>query len=456
MDRPRWLIGIVVFAGLGASLPPASCADVVHLKDGSTLHGDVKRNGDQYLVVAEDGTTTVVKPEQVQAVEVGRAPTTSSADQAALGLASLRRAVQRVGDTASVIARYQQFLDRYGGTPSGAEALKDLAIWQDRQRRGLVLLGDQWMTLAERAQRQQQAQDLAKRAAEAMTHGPALQADALIDQALSANPQDPSALYLRALVLAGRGDVASARRMLEASDQAMPNQGPTLNNLAVLLWRQKQRTTALHYYELAMAAGALDRRIVDNVAEALHAADKATLNGRSAQRTQQLFAHQESQIEQALAAQGWYRWGSSWINQDQQAQLQAQQQEVQQRVADVERGARDAQDQIHNIDADITNYQQSIQQIESNSYARDAKGNLVQLPYPDVYYALQQKLQSLQSRRGQLAEQVASLQERARQVHQQAPQPTFSGTQQLIGPDGMPVRVPDTAAAAPATAAAEQ
>jgi hypothetical protein len=114
-------------------------AEVVHLTDGTSLEGDLRRVSDGWLVTSADGKTTVVTAAQVKSIELRK--TGGSTDAADLGLGSLRRAVANQSDINRIIERYQGFIAHNPGAPAATEAEQDLAIWQDRLDKGLVKAG---------------------------------------------------------------------------------------------------------------------------------------------------------------------------------------------------------------------------------------------------------------------------------------------------------------------------
>ena len=64
----------------------------------------------------------------------------------------MRRVASHSLDIQDIINRYQKFIAQSGDQVVAAEAQKDLQMWQDRQEKGMVKLGDQWITADEREQ----------------------------------------------------------------------------------------------------------------------------------------------------------------------------------------------------------------------------------------------------------------------------------------------------------------
>src|SRR5438045_5371239 len=107
----RRFAALITILGLGLT----ASADVVHLKDGSRLDGDVKKGPAGYTVTMADGKVKTVSSDQVKSIELAATP--GSPDAAKEKLASLRRSVEYLDDPKKIIARYQSFIDQNAGKP---------------------------------------------------------------------------------------------------------------------------------------------------------------------------------------------------------------------------------------------------------------------------------------------------------------------------------------------------
>src|SRR5690348_5278354 len=118
----------------GFILSSVARADIVTLKDGTRLEGDVKKADGGWTVTMKDGKVITVTVEQVKSISLGGSTTgsTTSPAEAMSGLLSLRRSVENVNDVRQIIERFKKFIDMHKDTPSAVEAQKDLATWQDR------------------------------------------------------------------------------------------------------------------------------------------------------------------------------------------------------------------------------------------------------------------------------------------------------------------------------------
>src|SRR5436190_4220503 len=120
-----------------------SRADVVVLKDGTRIEGDLERTDEGYNVSTADGRSLKVKSTQIKSVEVKAAPT---AEDAQRRLESVRRSAENMSDLKLIISRYNDFLRRYGSGPQAEAARKDLAGWEDKLEKHMTKAGGKWVT----------------------------------------------------------------------------------------------------------------------------------------------------------------------------------------------------------------------------------------------------------------------------------------------------------------------
>src|SRR5881275_2258961 len=106
---------------LAAVLLVASCpalADVIHLNDGTTMYGDLKRAADGWFVTDARGKVVHVSADSVRSIELS--PRGDPKDQAASKLASLRRSVEALGDLKVIVDRYEKFIEQNKDAPVAA------------------------------------------------------------------------------------------------------------------------------------------------------------------------------------------------------------------------------------------------------------------------------------------------------------------------------------------------
>jgi tetratricopeptide (TPR) repeat protein len=419
---------------------PAALAEVVHLNDGTTVTGEIKKAADGWYVTEPNGKTRHVPAGSVRSIELS--PRGDPREAASAGLASLRRSVGALSDLNVIIARYERFVEQNKDAPAVADARKDLAEWRDRQARGLVRVGGQWVTAEERAGMQEKALAVADAARDLLKQNRLRDADATVTKALQADPNNPSALYLKGLILFRQDQIPAARKAFEQVREAMPDHGPALNNLAVIQWRQNQQVAALNTYLLAMQAMPMNKELLNNVAEALNALPESQRNSQAAQKVYRLWAEQDTQLQQQMMPLGWYRWGSGWVDKAQYEKLQAAEKEVKDKIAKMEQDFADAQAKVDTIDAQVKQNRDAMRAMEQSRFQYDASGRLVSFPLPPQYWDYDRANRRLDVQRQEQVALLDALRAKAQVVRQQLPQAKFSGVQLAIGVEGTPAVAP--------------
>ena len=427
-------------------------ADVVILKDGTRIEGEVKRTEAGWTVTSSDGKSTDVIADDVKTIEVGGGKSSDAAS--ASNLASLRRSVEALNSPAVVLERYRRFLDQNKGTSAIDDAKRDMVIWQDRLDRGLVKVGAQWVTPAQRLDMASQSTSIAKQAVDLLIQGRTNEADPVIQQALDADPRNPAALYLHGVTLYGQQQIVAARKAFEAVVAMETDHAPSLNNLAVILWRQNQQMGAMRFYEQAMLSSQVNKVLLDNVAEALAALPDDQRKNPLAVRVYKLFKQQDAQLQAIMAQDGWHRWGSTWVDQPTLDKLKAAEQEVKDQLAKIDDDIKAVKAKIADIDSSIDANNRSMTQMQADSLTRDSKGNYYQV-LPPSYYTMQDDNAKLSADRAAQEAKIQSLAQDAKKVQQSIPVPRFTGVQSLIGAEGTPfppAGAPTTASATSPTA----
>jgi tetratricopeptide (TPR) repeat protein len=433
----RW-IGLSVL--LMVSVGGYCRADIIHLKDGSTVRGDMKRGGGGYLVTQADGSVRALTMDQVKSIEVASASTAPAPDQAMRNLQSLERSLVNVDDPKKAIEKYNRFIESASGTSAELQARKDLAIWQERADKGLVKVANQWVTPSERAQMHEQAIEQASVARRLLRQGKIPEAGKMIDLALTNDPQSAAALYLRGLYQYSTGKVAPARATFEQVNHIVPNNAAVLNNLAVIAARQNQPSVALGYYDQAMNASPENRDVLDNVAEALYTLPDSARGSAIAQRVASKFARQDAKLASAMESKGLHRWGATWVSTDQLNQLSIAEKQTNQKLDQMSADFDKLQVRLNNIDRDIQENDRAMSTLgQGIGYARDLYGNLYPTDNTATRSQLDQDNQRLMSEREDTLAQLNRLAERARSAQGALPVPKYTGIQRLMDESHAPV-----------------
>jgi tetratricopeptide (TPR) repeat protein len=444
MKRFTLLFILTVAAGVTG----VASADVVLLKDGTTLSGDVKKGPGGYVVTQADGTIKMLALDDVRSIELASAPplTTKSAKEK---LASFRRSVEYLDDVNKIIERYQRFIEQNAGTVMEPDARQDLAMWQQRRDQGLVKFGSRWVKPDERAKLQESALQQADAARRALKAGKFAEAESLINQAIAEDAQNAAAHYLRGLLHYRQDHLMPARRSFETVVALVPNHAPTLNNLAVILSKQNQHATSLNTYDQAMIIAPKNRDVLNNVAEAVYSMPDNVRGTPVAQRVLRRFTEQDEDLAGELEKQGLHRWGATWVTTEQLGQLKQAEREAKDKLDQLSSEFDAVKVRISNIERDIEDNERAMRRLETSAYVRDINGQIWQSALPPLYGELQEDNRKLQTERQQQFIRLDKLREQARAVNRNLPVPKYSGIQRMMDETHAPVIGP---AVAPTTA----
>jgi tetratricopeptide (TPR) repeat protein len=441
-------------------------ADVIQLNDGSKVEGEIVRRTDtSYVVKSADGGITSVDASKVKSLEAKRgaaaaasssntpppstAPTTKPAagspDSAMLGLMSLRRSVENQTDARKILERYRKFIEQHVGSPAGDEAVRDAQVWEDRLDKGMVKVGDRWLSKAAQTELHAKSVERAEAARQQLLKGHLREATVALDAALAENPQNAAAQYLRGIVYYRQQQPLNARKAFEAVAQWTPNHAPTLNNLAVLMWGAKQHAIALNYYGQAMNAAPYTQHVLDNVAEALNDLPQSQRDNEVTKKAVLLFNAQDMTLQGRLKKQGLHRWGSTWVKDKQLETLRAEEKDIEGKLGKMNEEFEQVQDRLEQIGRDIADTERSIRRIEASSYGRDSSGRPIRLSYPKLYYDLKDDLEQLQTEKQSETDKSGRLRKAAKVMQGSLSVPRYTGLQQIIGAEGAP-DLPDLAA----------
>ena len=413
-------------------------ADVVHLKDGSKLEGRLTREGAGWIVTNDAGKATHIGDDQVHLIQK---TSNLSADQLAdQRLTSLRRAVDGVGDAAQAIDRLTRFIEQNPKTKAIEEARKDIALWQDRIDRKLVRVGDQWITSEEHSK---MAGDSARRAGEArelLKQNRQRDADAVVTQILTVDPGNVAGLYLRGLLQHRQGEFGPAKRSFELLREKLPDHAPTLNNLGVILWQQKQTIAALTMYEQAMATAPHNRIVLDNTLEALNALSPRDARSTVAQKAAKRVQEQDTELQKELAAQGLYRWGATYVTEAQMAEVRKVQEGLKVKLDALRQDWEKLNYRLDEIDRRIESNDDSIRRIVRDRMIFDRNTNrYVQAQLPSTYYELKRENDRLESEATNIHARIDAIPGRKALIEQESPHPAYTGVHRMIDVEGTPL-----------------
>jgi tetratricopeptide (TPR) repeat protein len=416
----------------------AALADVVHLKDGSQIEGVLRREQDGWSVTEPSGKVRRVSDDAVELVE--KTTSLSPAQMAAGKLTALRRAVENTADINQVVERYTRFIEQNKGTPAAAQAGNDLDLWKDRLNRKLVKVGNSWVTPEEQAALLEKVVALVDQIRDLIKQGRLRDADALLIRLLAADPNNPSGLYLRGIVAHKQEQLGPAKKAFERVREILPDHAPTLNNLGVILWQQKQHAGALALYDLAMVAAPGVRQILDNVAEALNAFPNDQRESSVAKRAAKHFIDQDAELQKQLAAQGLSRWGATYVTADKMSQIAKAKEKIDARLETLKQDYQKIEDRIREIDDQLDSNDRILHRIAADrNFIDPATGGIISLPLPSAYYEVRRQSDRLKDEQRNLAAKLDGFKDKAGAIQQEMPVPAYTGLHRIIEVEGTPL-----------------
>jgi tetratricopeptide (TPR) repeat protein len=232
-----------------------------------------------------------------------------------------------------------------------------------------------------------------------------------------------------------------ARKFFEAVVTQRVNHAPSLNNIAVILWRQNAQGQALSYYDKSITAAPGDQSILDNVAVALAAVSDGQRKNEIWEALHRKFTEQDARLQE-LMAEGWYRWGTAWIDEAAMQKIRGKQKEIEDQIAKVLDSVKSEREELRQIDDRLAYVQERIQRIFMNTPVPFP--HFIRMPFPPVYFELQEEEARLKFLRAGLVPKVEAADAQVERLRSQLPQPSFAGTHKVIGVEGMPMTAIDS------------
>jgi tetratricopeptide (TPR) repeat protein len=427
---------------LALLLASAAWGDTVTLVNGTKLEGVVRRQGDAWQLTDPAGKVINLPDDQIALIE--KTGNVTDAQRVANQLAALRRDAESVADPAAAVNRFLKFIDQHPGTSAATDAQTEVQLWHDRSAAKLVKAGTKWVTADEYNTLMTQAIGLVEQARQQYKAGAYRDAETAIASILALDANNVSALYLRGLLLVRRDQNVPARKAFERVLALMPDHAPTLNNLAVLSWRQKLYGSAMGFYDKAMIAAPRNRQVLDNVAEALHALPPELADPAITKATAR-FDEQDAELQKELADQGLHRRGGSYLTDVQLRQLEADKDKTDAKQSVIDTDFIRTRQQIVNIESAIELNVTRLQQFQTPGLLYDVYGNLwVRPQMPSLYWQIARETEVLRNDRQALVEKLATLTEKTRQLQQESSPGVggYTGKQRLIESEGTPLKPP--------------
>jgi len=305
----------------------------------------------------------------------------------------------------------------------------------------MIKVGNAWMTPAEQAAMLEKSVAVIDQVRDLIKSGKFRDADKQIDQLITVDPTNPAGHYLKGIVSFKQDQVGLAKKSFEKTRELLNDHGPTLNNLAVIAFKQKQWMAALSMYDLAMQATPRSRVILDNVAEALNAVPPNERNGQQYQKALKRFNEQDAELQKEMQKEGLYRWGATYVPAAQMDELKKAQEKIKEKLSALAQDYQRLADRAREIDSRIDTNNRSISRINNDSQRVDPNGRVITLRPPSIYYELKRENDSLRDEKVSVLNKMEGFQEKALRIQQDTPIPQFTGAQKMIEVEGTPLAV---------------
>jgi len=427
----KWLIPMALLLAITAD------GGVIVLRDGTRLEGELRRATGGWEVITSDGARRIIPEDRVASIE--HAATHDEQELAAERLAIMTRIAENIDDLNQIISRYELLITQIRGTPSEAPARDELAKWQRRKDAGYVRIGGQWHPPGKAAELALQHDISAEHAARLLLQASYRDALRAADAILSENPLHINANYIRGVSAFHLNALPVARRSFELVIAGKSDHGPSLNNLAVIQWQQRNFVQALSNFQRAMVLMPLDYRIHDNVAEIHEQLTPELRNSPAGRRLITQFQLDEPLLQQKAAERQLFRWGSGWIRPDQLEQIREQQRRNEQRLQETLREVENQQRVISTLDAQLEDNRRLLDRIDRGRWAYDREGKLVRLALPSYWYTIRRDFQDFERRRTRELAHLEHLRQQADHLRSLDITPSFGRLLTIFGGEFLPI-----------------
>lgn len=327
MTKQIWAI---ILFGISAT---HLAADSITLTDGRVIEGIISHQGNDVVITQPGGTTITVSQSDIAKVSL-----TGNVTPAQIAEAEWTRlgpAIRNATTLDQILANIDSFLQRFGDQPIAADVRKIRDEYNKAREQNYVKLGSRWVSPDEAGLIRSKSAEATQNALKLYRDGRPTDAVNQAKAALALDDQNVQALNIQALALLRMNQPGAARPLFAQAAEVDPANLLALNNLSVVLFSLNRDTEALFYYGRALAAAPENRMLLDNIAEALNAYDGTKglpaytdLINRTAQA--------ETRLAAQMAQKGLYRYGSSWVTQEQHDRLAKNMQALKDALAQIE------------------------------------------------------------------------------------------------------------------------
>ena len=345
----RWLISSAALLSMAVGAGNIY-GDLIQLKDGKTISGSVKRNGDVMVITADDGTVQTVKPDDV--VRVTLTSTVTPAQAAESEWTRVASQVRKAESLAEVITLHEKFLEKNGGTPTAAEVRKSLDEYKKLQLQDGVRFRSRWMPRAQAEVMLRLDEENARPAVGNYKAGRMKEAIDSANAAIKQDDENVTALAIGGLAAYRMNNLGLSRQFFARLGDVDASSVLGLNNAAVVCFQQKREAESLLFYARALSASADNRLLLDNIMEAMNSYTGAKDSGAYKNLARQL-DQAEVRLEASMAKKNQFRFGSTWVTQEQLDRLTAQRKAILDAMTELDSHYKAAQVAVSTMEKDI-------------------------------------------------------------------------------------------------------
>ncbi|HEY4330490.1 MAG TPA: tetratricopeptide repeat protein, partial [Phycisphaerae bacterium] len=254
-----------------------------------------------------------------------------------------------------------------------AEAKSNVDVYTKISESDGVKFRGRWMPRAQVDVTIKQWTEAAKPATDLYKAGRMKDALDAVKAVLDKDSQNPDALTVGGLAAYRAANMVQARTYFTSLAASDPGNVLAENNLGVISTLQKAAAEGLLHYAKALQIAPDNRLVLDNIAEAINSylagnGDKNATPYKALLRQAQAA---ESKLEDVMAKQGFYRWGSTWVTKEQRDKLKANSDGIKEQMMklDSQYGAirnslAGLENQIKQAAADIDSYTSTVSYLQ--------------------------------------------------------------------------------------------
>jgi tetratricopeptide (TPR) repeat protein len=446
MARTKHVWVAVAAAAVVGGWAAAAAADVIELQDGRKFSGTMSRRGDKVVIVTSDGAT--VETTSAAVLRVTLSNTLSREELADTEWRRIAAQVKRTDNLRTVITLHEGFLRLYPEVKLAEQVKTDLAKYQQMAQQGATKLRGEWVLLADADAVKRQWEQEAAAATAFYKLGQMKEALEAVKLGLATDGKNPDLLTVGGLAAFRLNNLLQATIYFTALAAADPGSVLAENNLAVIAFQDKQQQMkGIMHYTKALQIAPDNRQLLDNIAEALHGfTDDRTVATYKALARQHEQA--EARVAGAMKKDGWSRWGSTWVTEEQLALLMRRLTVIKDQMAALDAQYRSAKAMLANLEGQIATAQANVVYYENEATnstvtpQRPARSdNPVRATGSARTLLAMQTLDRARQRLGELQSQRTELQSKVQEFTTKADrfkallaeaQPQFTGTQRIL------------------------